>query len=164
MAPGIAVLIPLITGLNIAMLANPAVLIAVAIIALVAAGVLLYKNWDKVQDVARRVWQAVGQYVEDGVNIVIDILNIYTLAQRKALTGLLKGVRAVANALGQDLPDALDDFIDAVDEGIPHVDIFTKKTSAVARASTEAAGELEAAGISMSDFGEQASEVRGRIG
>ena len=123
-APGIAVLIPLITGLNIAMLANPAVLIAAAIIGLVAAGVLLYKNWDKVKAAAETVWNSIGGIVEAGINIVIDILNAYTLIQRKTLVALVNGIGLVAKAFGKDLPESVREFTDAIDEGIPHVDIF----------------------------------------
>lgn len=45
--------------LNAAMLANPIGLLIVGIAALVAAGVLLIKNWDKVKRVLSRVWERI---------------------------------------------------------------------------------------------------------
>lgn len=43
-------------ALNVAMLANPIGLVIAAVVALIAIGVLLYKNWDKVKAVAGTLW------------------------------------------------------------------------------------------------------------
>lgn len=43
-------------GLNIAMLANPATLVAAGIAALVAIGVVLYRNWDTIKAKAIELW------------------------------------------------------------------------------------------------------------
>lgn len=44
-------------GLNAVMAANPVALVVLAIGALIAIGVLLYKNWDKIKAKAAEVWQ-----------------------------------------------------------------------------------------------------------
>ncbi|AND39621.1 hypothetical protein [Cytobacillus oceanisediminis] len=44
-------------GLNTAMLANPIAWVAVAIGALIAIGVLLWKNWDTVKEKAQALWE-----------------------------------------------------------------------------------------------------------
>ena len=152
MAPGIAVLIPLIAGLNIAMLANPAVLIAAAIIGLVAAGVLLYKNWDKVKAAAETVWNSIGGIVEAGINIVIDILNAYTLIQRKTLVALVNGIGLVAKAFGKDLPESVREFTDAIDEGIPHVDIFQETLEDTTVVIADATDQAEQSAEQLGEF------------
>ncbi|WP_232423523.1 MULTISPECIES: hypothetical protein [Bacillus] len=48
-------------GLNTALLANPFTWVAVAIGLLIAAGVLLYKNWDKVKVKAGELWSKVKE-------------------------------------------------------------------------------------------------------
>lgn len=48
--------------LNAALLANPIGLVIAAIAALIAIGVLLYKNWDKVKAVAINTWSAIKNY------------------------------------------------------------------------------------------------------
>lgn len=71
----------LITGtaaqwaMNIAMSANPAGLVVAAFAGLVAAGVLLYRNWDKVKAKWDTVWTSIKQGAASGVNFVIDKLN-----------------------------------------------------------------------------------------
>ena len=152
MAPGIAVLIPLIAGLNIAMLANPAVLIAAAIIGLVAAGVLLYKNWDKVKAVAETVWNSIGGIVEAGINIVIDILNAYTLIQRKTFVALVTGIGLVAKAFGKELPESVQAFTDAIDEGIPHVDIYQKTLQDTTVATADASNQAQQSAEQLGEF------------
>lgn len=49
------------TGLNLAMLANPIGLVIAAIAGLVAAGVLLYKNWDTVKAKTLALWEQIKQ-------------------------------------------------------------------------------------------------------
>lgn len=48
-------------GLNTAMLANPITWVVIAIGALIAIGVLLYKNWDKVKIGASLLWEAIKE-------------------------------------------------------------------------------------------------------
>lgn len=48
--------------LNTALNANPLGLVAVAIGAVVAAGILLYKNWDKVKSYAISLWEKLGPF------------------------------------------------------------------------------------------------------
>jgi TP901 family phage tail tape measure protein len=65
-----AALVPAIAGawaFAVALLANPLTWIVLAIIALVVAIVLLVKNWDKVKEVAQRVWGAVVDWTKGAV-------------------------------------------------------------------------------------------------
>lgn len=51
-----------LAAFNITMLASPVVWITLAIIALIAAGVLLYKNWDTVKAKAIELWGVVKEF------------------------------------------------------------------------------------------------------
>jgi TP901 family phage tail tape measure protein len=62
-------------GLNAAMLANPIGLVIVAIAALVAAGVVLYRNWDVVSAKMSAVWSGIKRAAADAVNFMIGEIN-----------------------------------------------------------------------------------------
>lgn len=62
-------------GLNAAMLLNPWTWVIAGIAALVAAGVVLYKNWGKVKSVWNSVWDSIKSAAAKGVNSVIDGIN-----------------------------------------------------------------------------------------
>ena len=56
-------------------LSGPVGIVIAAITGLIAAGVLLWKNWDKIAAVARIVWTGVVNTVESAVNGVIGAIN-----------------------------------------------------------------------------------------
>lgn len=62
-------------GLNTAMLANPFTWVAVGIGAVIAAGVLLWKNWDKVSVKMKGVWNDIQLGASHMVNGVIGGIN-----------------------------------------------------------------------------------------
>lgn len=80
-------------GLNLAFLANPITWVVIGLVALVAAGIALYKNWDTVKAKAYELWTAmqgtfgsIGDFFSklwtglkngavDGINFVIDTIN-----------------------------------------------------------------------------------------
>mgnify|MGYP000960411665 CR=1 FL=1 len=62
-------------GLNTALLANPIGLIIVGIGLLVAAGVLLYRNWDTIKAAAIDLWDKISNTFKNGVNTAIDYVN-----------------------------------------------------------------------------------------
>ncbi len=72
--PGIISALPLL-GAAFAVLAGPVGLIILAIIALVAAGVWLVKNWDEVKAATVRIWGSIVNFIEDAVNDVIGFIN-----------------------------------------------------------------------------------------
>lgn len=67
------------TLLRVAMLANPFGLVVAAILALIAVGVLLYKNWDTIKMYAQQLWSKIQQ-VWQGIKTTIStvIANIVT--------------------------------------------------------------------------------------
>lgn len=71
--------------LNAAMNANPFGIVAIAIGALVAAGVALYQNWDYVKEKADELWTGIKNAFVPGVNFVIDLINKLRSALGKPL-------------------------------------------------------------------------------
>lgn len=62
-------------AMNAAMLASPITWVVVGIAAVVAAGVLLYRNWDKVRAGWDTAWNGIKSAAGAGVNFVIDQIN-----------------------------------------------------------------------------------------
>jgi hypothetical protein len=60
---------------NAALSANPIGVVIVAIGALVAAGVFLYKNWDTITEKASGLWKGIKNAFGTGVNWIIDKVN-----------------------------------------------------------------------------------------
>ena len=59
----------------ISFLSSPVGLVILAIMALIAVGILLYKNWDKIKAFAIRIWTAIKDFF---VNIFTSIGNFFT--------------------------------------------------------------------------------------
>src|SRR5699024_8139275 len=76
LAKSIGALLPLFgsVGKAIALLSNPIGIAIAAITALVAAGVYVYKNWDKVSATASSVWDAITNIISNSVQRIIGIL------------------------------------------------------------------------------------------
>ena len=131
----IGLLLPAIIAIG-----GPVILVTALIGLLIAAGVAVAANWDWVREHAAALWNRIGGVVERAINIIIDILNIFTFVQRQTLAKLLRGASEVAQFFGVEMPAAVDKFINAVEAGIPHVDIWEEKTERlVEQAETHAA-------------------------
>lgn len=61
----IKTLIPIVIKFGLALLANPIGMVIAAIAALVAAGYLLYKNWDKITKFIKNMWTGVKKYFSE---------------------------------------------------------------------------------------------------
>ena len=131
---------------------GPIGLIITAVGLLVAAGFLLWKNWDK-------IWQFIGQTVEDVVNFIIRAFNALTSGYRKVLGGLGKAAGWVAGMLGKELPGGMKKFMDAVDAGIPEVNIFTKQLASSVEASGDLTDAMTAAKDSLENYTKPLSDV-----
>lgn len=106
--------------LNTTMLASPITWIAVGIGAIVAATVLLIKNWDKVKEVAvacwdkiKEVWGAVGEWFK--TTIVEPIADFFS--------GLWDGVKNTASAAWEGIKSVFSGVVDWFRENI--VEPFT---------------------------------------
>ncbi|MEC0248738.1 phage tail tape measure protein [Paenibacillus chitinolyticus] len=83
-------------ALNLAFLANPITLVVIGLVALVAAGIALYKNWDTVKTKAYDLWTAMqGTFGSIGAffsNLWTDIKN-----------GAIDGINFVINAINSGI-------------------------------------------------------------
>lgn len=75
-------------GLNGAMLANPMTWVVAGIIALIAVGVLLVKNWDKVKEFFIGAWQS----IKDAVAPIGEFISGIFQNAYDAITGLFSGI------------------------------------------------------------------------
>jgi TP901 family phage tail tape measure protein len=110
------------TALNIAFgpFLLPLLAAAVAIAALVAVGILLYKNWDTVKEKAGIVWHAVGEGINATVNFIIDKLNWMIDKTNKAISLWLTPLRASLEVVGMFIPKAAE-FAKALETIIPEI-------------------------------------------
>lgn len=98
-------------GLNTALLASPLTWVAVAIGAVIAAGVLLYKNWDTVKQKAGELWAKVKEvfgniksWADEKIQPVVRFFtNLYNKFQdfKRAITGfkMPNWVSSIGNTL-----------------------------------------------------------------
>lgn len=123
-------------GGALALATGPIGLVVVAIAALVAGIILLWKNWDT-------VWNGIKKATESAVNFIIDLFNKMTIVHRKALAGMLKAAKAVLDAIPgpNKFGDAMQKAIDKINEGIPKIDIATDTIEKMGEAS-EKVGEV----------------------
>jgi phage-related minor tail protein len=63
------------TAFNLVMSGNPIALVILAITALIAAGVLLYKNWDKVKDAASKLWDGIKNTFDSIKKKISDVMD-----------------------------------------------------------------------------------------
>ncbi|KJE25718.1 putative membrane protein [Geobacillus kaustophilus] len=106
------------TLLRVAMLANPFGLVMAAILALIAVGVLLYQNWDKIKQYAQQLWTRLQQVWNNiKTAVVTAVTNMATQAVAKfksfmenAKSAVSNGINAVVNFFRQ-LPSKVMSFI-----------------------------------------------------
>lgn len=87
-------------GASVAFLTSPITIVILAIGALVAAGVYLWKNWDSVAEFGRKVWKGLGDFVG-------GILDGIGRSMRGMVNGVIDGLNTLirgANKLKFDIP------------------------------------------------------------
>jgi len=98
---------------NIAMSANPIGIIIIAIAALVAAGIWLWKNWDKVVDFLKGLWINMKEIFAEGVKFIINtVLLPFVEIVTKEIGIVAKVVGKIAGLFNKDLGEAIEGFAD----------------------------------------------------
>ena len=97
-------------------------LVILAITAVTAGAILLWKNWET-------VWNAIKQATETAVNFIIGLFNKMSLVHREALAAMIIGAKAVIDLLPGmgELSKGMQAAIDKLREGIPEIDITAEK-------------------------------------
>lgn len=157
MASGISVLITAGTALGAVLTflaANPVVLIIAAIVALIAIGVLLYKNWDVVKAKAQELWDflVAGFWSFVGVlrNVATQIFDAMVSPFRRAWDEISKIVEKIKGALDftkRHSPSVLD----IVNNGV------SKVNDALGNLAFGGSISATAAGLAVSNGGDQSS-------
>jgi hypothetical protein len=102
-------------GLNVAMSANPIGLVIIAIAAIIAIGVLLWKNWDTVTEYAGKLWdkiKLVFSWVKDNWPLLLAIL---TGPIGLAILAITKNFDKIKDK-ASDIVDAIKGFFDDLPE------------------------------------------------
>lgn len=95
----------------IGLIASPVGIVIAAILALIAIGVLLYKNWDKVKEAAVEIWGAIKEFVVNLVGSIKDgIVNHFTRVYEfwvNVLTKIKSGAVQIWTALKEFVINAV---------------------------------------------------------
>lgn len=97
--------------LRVALLTNPFGLVMAAILALIAVGVLLYKNWDTIKQYAQQLWNKIKQ-VWEGIKTTIStaITNIVTAVSNWA-SNLVSKFKNMMSQAGQAVSSGIQKII-----------------------------------------------------
>lgn len=94
----------------ISFVSSPVGLVILAIMALIAVGILLYKNWDKIKAFAIRIWTAIKDFF---VNIFTSIGNFFT--------SIWEGISAFFSSVWNGIKETVSGAVSAVWETISTV-------------------------------------------
>ena len=81
----------------VGMISLPVVLVAAAIAALIAAGVLLYKNWDKIKETAILVADTIKTAFKDAIDFVTGLFTSFVDAGKKIVDSIVEGIMSRIN-------------------------------------------------------------------
>lgn len=96
----IQVLVPVFAALNAVMAANPFAVVVVAIGALVAAGVALYKNWDVVKENLLNIWDAIVYGIQQAISYLKTMIFTFAKNALDAINVVAKYIPGLNNAIG----------------------------------------------------------------
>jgi TP901 family phage tail tape measure protein len=98
----VRMIVPALNLLRMAFLTNPVGILITAVIAAIAAGYLLWKNWDKVVEWFKTNFPTAYKVVSAVINKIIEVIksiaNLNLIeAGKKIISTLVDGIKAVAN-------------------------------------------------------------------
>lgn len=114
LAKTISTVIKVAWGLNVAFLANPATWVAMGIMALVLAGIALWKNWDTVKAKAVEVWGTIKEVFSQTWEAIKTKCSEIWNAVKGYLSGVWNSIKEVASSVWT----AISNFFVSIWEGI----------------------------------------------
>jgi len=103
-------------GLNTALLASPLTWVAVAIGAVIAIGVLLWKNWDKVSATAKTLWAVVKKTFSEMKTNVVNWFGEMKDGAVEKFNDIVKSAKELPGKIGQGIKDFASDAWDGIKE------------------------------------------------
>ncbi len=91
----------------IAFITSPAGLVVAAIAAIVAVGVLLYKNWDTIKEKASEVWGGIVEFLSGIWEGISSAWSAVWEAIKATLTGIWEGLKTVASTAFEGVKQAI---------------------------------------------------------
>jgi phage-related minor tail protein len=113
-------------GGALAILTGPIGIAVLVIGGLIAAGVALFKNWDKVKEMAKTVWEVISSTVSSAVNFIKDIISLVF----SGITAYFKVTFAIYGAIFKTAFDVIKTVATAAFTGIKKVIIDPIKEAA----------------------------------
>jgi len=103
---GITTLITLcpVLGVAFTVMTGPIGIVIAAIGLLIAAGILIVKNWDKIKEGAQIVWDAIVGFVKAGVNLYIGYLNMLIKGVLTGINLIIKGLNLIPKVNIPEIP------------------------------------------------------------
>lgn len=108
-------------GAAIAFLTSPIGVVVIAITALIAAGVLLYKNWDEIKAFAATTWGAIKDTVSKLIEAVQEKISNTMQAIRTGIETALDAVKEKWSSIWNGLKDTTVEIFEGIWDGIKGV-------------------------------------------
>ena len=138
--------------LNAALNANPLGLVALAIGAVIAVGILLWKNWDTVKEKASQFWNYLKDVMRDPINFILGAINTVIGAYEKMINGLGTAINKIPSI---KIPDWVPGF-GGKEFGIPDIPTISLPRIPLL---AEGADILEAGRVIVGDEGPEFLDV-----
>ena len=101
---GVATAVTTALGAAIAFLTSPIGLVVLAITALIAIGVLLYKNWDTVKAKCQEIWEGtIKPLITNVTNAIKSVITTVWNGITSFLTTIWNGIKSVATAVWEGI-------------------------------------------------------------
>lgn len=95
-------------GAAVAFLTSPITIVIAIIGALIAVGVLLYKNWDTITAKAGELWQKLAEVFEGIKETIIGVWNAIWDGMKSILNSIIGGVETMVNGIVDSLNKLID--------------------------------------------------------
>lgn len=113
-------------GVAVAFLTSPIGLVIVAITALIAAGVLLYKNWDEVKAKAKSIWEGIKNTIGKVIDSLKGKFNSFKSFVGSIFDGIAQKVGGAWDKIGNGAKSAINLVIGALNtliDGLNMIDV-----------------------------------------
>jgi len=113
------------TAFNAVMALNPIALVILAITALIAIGVLLYKNWDKIKEGAAKLWDKIKKVFEGikdtitkAINAVKTNVSAVFNAIKDTISTVITSISTTVSSIFNGIKDTITGVFDKIKNGI----------------------------------------------